>query len=133
MGSILPSGQRTFRSATPSRIFKHTLFPLSSNDPNHDVKTAFWIDADHAGAFLGQHAIVVLGLVLTSISGCILRFRFAPSRSRLRAFLRSLMKSANKTGWCTLTVHSPPACTNTRLFMRSGYFDLLPILETFRL
>jgi membrane-associated phospholipid phosphatase len=31
--------------------------------------TASWLDADHAGAFFGQHAILVLGLVLASLFG----------------------------------------------------------------
>jgi membrane-associated phospholipid phosphatase len=33
------------------------------------MKMASWIDADHAGAFLGQHAILVLGLVLAILFG----------------------------------------------------------------
>src|ERR1700732_1479403 len=33
------------------------------------MKTASWLDADHEGAFFGQHAILVLGLVLASVFG----------------------------------------------------------------
>src|ERR1700736_2735079 len=33
------------------------------------MKTASWLNADHAGAFFGQHAILVLGLVLASVFG----------------------------------------------------------------
>jgi membrane-associated phospholipid phosphatase len=33
------------------------------------MKAASWIDADQAGAFLGQHAILFLGLVLASLFG----------------------------------------------------------------
>jgi membrane-associated phospholipid phosphatase len=33
------------------------------------MKTASWLGADHAGSFFGQHAILVLGLVLASVFG----------------------------------------------------------------
>ena len=36
---------------------------------NYNMRAASWIDADHAGTFLGQHAILVLGLVLASMFG----------------------------------------------------------------
>ena len=36
---------------------------------NYNMRAAAWIDADQAGTFLGQHAILVLGLVLAIMFG----------------------------------------------------------------